>query len=110
MNIPLQFQKLDDLILKHTSPPATSILRNELHFIRDQLEAHFAAKEKLKLGELVMNDGVMWKRNATGFEARPYCPTCRSHPVMMEFPPHSKQMWACPSDHSFAYDSKPPAA
>lgn len=108
MNITLQFQELDDLNLKHTSPPTTSILRNKLHTMRDQLEAHFAAKEKLQLGELVKNDGVFWKRTATGFESRLYCPECPSHPVMMDFPPGSKQEWACPANHSFAYDSKPP--
>lgn len=56
------------------------------------------------------NDGLLWKRTPSGFDRRPYCPRCADHPVMMEFPPGSGEMWLCPSDHSFAYDSQPPTA
>src|SRR5437762_12295696 len=56
----------------------------------------------------VESDGLLWKRTASGFDRRPYCPTCASHPVMMEFPPRSKEMWVCPANHTFDYDSKPP--
>ncbi len=46
MTITLELQELDDLIIKHTAPPVTAILRNKLHPLRDQLEGHIAAKEK----------------------------------------------------------------
>ena len=45
MNITLQFQELDDLIGIHTVPPATAILRNKLHPIREQVEAHLKTLE-----------------------------------------------------------------
>jgi class 3 adenylate cyclase len=51
--------------------------------------------------------GLLWKRTATGFEPRPYCPECPSHPVMSGFPPGSEDMWACPSDHTFDYSTEP---
>ena len=40
-----QFQKLDDLILEHTSPPAQAILRNQLALMREQVEAYQAASD-----------------------------------------------------------------
>ncbi len=46
MNITLELQKLDDLIVTHTTPPVTAMLRNKLHPLRDQLEAYITAKEK----------------------------------------------------------------
>jgi hypothetical protein len=60
----------------------------------------------------VESDGVMWKRTATGFESRPYCPECPSHPVMMGFPPREAEFWKCPKNpnHQFDYGSEPPAA
>ena len=45
MNITLELQQLDDLIVKHTTPPVTAMLRNKLHPLRDQLEAYIIAKE-----------------------------------------------------------------
>ena len=47
MNITLAFQELDDLIVKHTLPPAQAGLRNKLHLLRDQTEAYIEAKEKI---------------------------------------------------------------
>jgi len=41
-----QFQKLDDLILEHTSPPVQGILRNQLALTREQIEAYQAASDK----------------------------------------------------------------
>ena len=58
--------------------------------------------------EFAESDGLFWKRTASGFERRPYCPRCVDRPVMTEFPPGSREMWACPSNHTFAYDSQPP--
>ena len=52
--------------------------------------------------------GLLWKHTATGFEPRPYCPECPSHPVMSGFPPGSEDMWACPSNHTFDYSTEPP--
>ena len=46
MNITLQLQKLDELIVAHTQPPVTTILRNQLHPLLDQLEAYEAAADK----------------------------------------------------------------
>ncbi len=40
------FQKLDDLIVEHTQPPAQSILRNQLALTREQIEAYQAASDK----------------------------------------------------------------
>ena len=54
--------------------------------------------------ELVENDGVLWKRRGEGFEKFPRCPECANHPPMMEFPPGSNEMWACPANHTFSYD------
>jgi len=47
MNITLALQELDDLIIRHTQPPVTPMLRNKLHPLREQLEAYIAEKEKL---------------------------------------------------------------
>jgi len=44
MNITLAFQDLDDLIIKHTSPPVMAMLRNKLHLLRDQMEAYITEK------------------------------------------------------------------
>ena len=41
-----QFQKLDDLIGEQTSSPVQSILRNQLHLTREQVEAYQAASDK----------------------------------------------------------------
>jgi len=46
MNITLQLQKLDDLIVEHTQPPVQAILRNRLHPLLEQLEAHVLALKK----------------------------------------------------------------
>jgi hypothetical protein len=46
MKFAADFQKLDDLIGIHTKPPVTAILRNQLHFIRDQVEADFSTVQK----------------------------------------------------------------
>ena len=61
-------------------------------------------------GGFVEHDGLLWKRTTSGFERRPYCPRCADRPVMMEFPPGSREMWVCPSNHTFAHDSHPPTA
>lgn len=44
MNITLELQQLDDLIILHTKPPVTAILRNKLHPLREQMEAYIAAE------------------------------------------------------------------
>ena len=41
-----QFDKLDDLIIEHTKPPVTSMLRNQLAATREQIEAYQAASDK----------------------------------------------------------------
>ena len=46
MNITLELQQLDDLIVAHTHPPVTAILRNKLHPLRDQLEAYIAEEQQ----------------------------------------------------------------
>ena len=44
MNITLELQNLDELIVQHTSPPITTMLRNKLHPLREQMEAYIASK------------------------------------------------------------------
>ncbi len=46
MSLMDQFQKLDELILEHTSPPVQAILRNQLALTREQIEAYQAASDK----------------------------------------------------------------
>ena len=46
MSLMDQFQKLDDLILDLTLPPAQAKLRNQLALTREQIEAYQAASEK----------------------------------------------------------------
>jgi hypothetical protein len=46
MNIILYLQELDDLILQHTKPPVTALLRNKLSLAMEQAEAHSAAVAK----------------------------------------------------------------
>lgn len=40
MNIVTQLQELDALIIEHTRPPVTAILRNKLSMAIEQAEAH----------------------------------------------------------------------
>ena len=40
MNIVAHLQELDDLIVKHTVPPVTTMLRNKLAFCIEQASAH----------------------------------------------------------------------
>ena len=46
MSITAQFQKLDDLIIEHTRPPVTAILRNRLAVVREQVEAYQDTSDK----------------------------------------------------------------
>lgn len=46
MNILTHLQEIDDLIVEHTKPPITPILRNKLAFAIEQAEAHSSAVEK----------------------------------------------------------------
>jgi hypothetical protein len=46
MSILDQFQKLDDLIILHTKPPVTTILRGQLALTREQIEAYQASSDK----------------------------------------------------------------
>jgi len=41
-----QFQKLDALIVEHTQPPVTGVLRGQLALTREQVEAYQAASDK----------------------------------------------------------------
>lgn len=47
MNVNLHLQELDDLIIEHTRPPATTILRNKLSTLREQMEAYVATNEQV---------------------------------------------------------------
>ena len=47
MDILDQLQILDDLIIEHTKPPITAILRNKLHTTREQAEAYASTAEEL---------------------------------------------------------------
>ena len=46
MNIALELQQLDDLTIAPIRPPVKTILRNELHPLREQMEAYVAAKDQ----------------------------------------------------------------
>jgi hypothetical protein len=46
MNILSHLQELDDLIIEHTKPPVTTILRHKLAFALEQAEAHSTAVER----------------------------------------------------------------
>jgi hypothetical protein len=46
MNILTHLQKLDDLIIEHTKPPVTAILRSKLAFCIEQADAHSSAVER----------------------------------------------------------------
>ncbi len=46
MKITEHLQKLDMLIVEHTKPPVTSLLRNQLSLITEQFEAYQVASDK----------------------------------------------------------------
>ncbi len=46
MSIIEHFQKLDDLIIEHTKPPVTSVLRHQLTLTQEQIEAYQASSNK----------------------------------------------------------------
>ena len=46
MNIIEHLQRLDALIIEHTEPPVTSMLRRELSFATEQCEAYQASSDK----------------------------------------------------------------
>jgi len=131
MNIILELQEFDDLIIKYTSPPTTSMLRGKLHPIQQaitskldeqakteaklsqserecaNLAAQLKVKEAQKATEFVLNMGVFWKRTLKGFEPNPYCPKCRQ--VMIRNPPYTELYWECGSCHAeFPGDAEPP--
>jgi len=49
MNILRELQELDDLIIEHTKPPITAILRNKLAFCIEQATAHVDAVDRQSL-------------------------------------------------------------
>jgi hypothetical protein len=72
MNILDQLQELDDIIVKNTNPPVTSMLRNKLHLIRDQVEAYVKDSEEhsaLKKSQPEPSSDV----------PRKLCPYCHKH-------------------------------
>ncbi len=46
MNILAHLQELDDLIVKHTKPPVTAMLRNKVSFCVEQAQARSADVER----------------------------------------------------------------
>jgi hypothetical protein len=46
MSILDQFQRLDDLIIEHTKPPITAMLRGQLALTREQIEAYQASSDR----------------------------------------------------------------
>ncbi len=81
-----------------------AVLQAENAQLRQKLE-HAQPQTKF-----VESEGLLWKRKPSGeFESRPYCPSCRDHPVMSAFPPEPHAMYsACPGPHTFDYAIKPP--
>jgi hypothetical protein len=57
--------------------------------------------------DYVSVSGVLWRRTASGFEAAPYCPTCKI--VMFDFPPGEKMFWNCSRCKMTAPYSQPPS-
>ena len=64
--------------------------------------------EELQPVGFTESEGLLWKKTNEGFERRPYCPSCKDHPVMMVFSPSGDMFWACPNNHTFDYNIKPP--
>lgn len=93
MNITLELQELDDLIVKHTKPPVTAMLRNKLHPLREQMEAYIGtqsqkAEEHARLIEEHQKRQPVPPTTADPSEHRrglyyrtgdvtPFCPQCR---------------------------------
>jgi predicted nucleic-acid-binding Zn-ribbon protein len=83
MSIPLQFQELDDLIVKHTAPPVTPILRSKLSTLREQVEAQTNVADELatlkKAHTALQNEHEAFKAaqmvSAPAFKAY-LCPHC----------------------------------
>lgn len=74
-------------------------LKAEVELLREQLQ-------RAQPVGLVENEGVLWKRTATGFEKNPYCKQCTSHPVMLG----KGSVWLCGSGEHFApRNARPPA-
>src|SRR2546425_9331925 len=46
MNLIANLQKLDDLIVEHTRPPVTAMLRRQLSFAIEEAEAYQASSDK----------------------------------------------------------------
>lgn len=85
-------------------------LRAEISRLQTENANLRAKPQHAKHAQFAESEGLLWKRTAAGFESRPYCPECPTHPVMTPFPPGEPLLWTCPSDHTFDYASKPPTA
>jgi len=65
-------------------------LRTENNSLRSQLRTAAASSEFEDI------DGLLWKKKPSGgFESKPRCPVCTSHPVLFDFPPGEKMFWNC---------------
>jgi hypothetical protein len=125
MNMIEHIQRLDALIVEHTKPPVTTMLRNELSLISEQAEAYQAAADKQdhtlstqvetierlmkeKQAIIAAQSGVEEKRFHRGIEFRkgrrtggkwqPFCPKCRL-PVNDVIAPTGISRWALCSMH-----------
>ena len=78
-------------------------LEEEVAHLKSQLEASRHA------GTFKSDRGLLWKPlESGGFEAIPYCPRCKDHPVMTRFPPIGRPLhWMCSVCH-FRTDAVPP--
>jgi len=45
MNINMEFERLDDLIVEHTRPPSTEVLREQLQLVMERYAAEHTALE-----------------------------------------------------------------
>jgi hypothetical protein len=83
-------------------------LKAEVAHLKASNEDLKAQLQRAQPSGLILHEGLLWKRTETGFEPRPYCPECPTHPVMMAIPPGEADTWACSGHHCFDYAIKPP--
>jgi hypothetical protein len=95
MNLTLQLQELDDLVVSHTQPPTTPILRQKIQSAIEQAEAQESAlvkitaeRDKLNTNhsELHNQYSELQKQLATLIEeyAKPFPPSTFRRPIITD--------------------------
>jgi len=100
------------------SKDVIDLLEKKASLLEDELEQSKAREKKkdIKIAYLesqlediqpglIKSGGLLWEKKSDGtYEKRPYCPTCKDHPVMAPF----ASFWVCPNNHTFDGSTKPP--